>query len=131
MRPSRTRYLAGLGLALTTVLLLVLAAGALGIVGAGGAPDRPFLAVPAVLVLGTVAARLRPAAMAVALLATASAQSVVAFGSAVAVRAGAGEYAGASVVDVLGVSAMFVALFVGAAWLFHRADVTTAPADQS
>ena len=61
MRPSRTRYVLGLGLALGTALLLVLAAGALGIVGAGGAPDRPFLAVPVVLVLGTVAARLRPA----------------------------------------------------------------------
>ena len=131
MRSSRTRYLAGLGLAVTTALLLVLAAGALGNVGACGAPDRPFLAVPLVLLLGSLAARLRPGAMAVALLATASVQSVVAFGSAVAVRLGAGEYAGASAVDVLGVSAMFVALFVGAAWLFHRADVVAVPADQS
>ena len=128
MRTSRTTYLLGLALALVTVLFLVAAAGALGIVGDGGAADRPFLLVPAVLLVGAAVARLRAHAMAIALLVTAGVQAAVAVGAAIAVATGSGDYAGASVVDVLGINAMFVALFATAALLFRRASTGLAPA---
>src|SRR5690348_2692141 len=112
---SRTTYLLGTGLALATVLFLLAAAGALGIVGDGGAADRPFLLVPAVLLVGAAVARLRAPGMVVALLVTAAAQALLATGVAVAVVADAGDYAGASVADVLGINAMFVVLFGAAA----------------
>ena len=45
------------------MLFLVLAIGALGIIGDGGRDDRMYLAVLAVLVLGTLVARLRARSM--------------------------------------------------------------------
>ncbi len=128
MTLSRTTYLLASGLALLTVLFLVAAAGALGIVGDGGEADRPFLVVPVVLLVGSAVARLHAPGMAVALLATAAVQALVAAGVAVAVIVGTGDYAGASVIDVVGINAMFVALFSVAAYLFRRSgtDLRTA-----
>jgi hypothetical protein len=114
----QTYYRLAVGVALATVLFLILAVGALGIIGSGGRPDRIYAAVLGVLVLGTVIARLRPAGMAVALAATALAQAVV---SATALLAGLHVAEGASVVDIVGLTAMYAALFGLAAWLFWRA----------
>lgn len=114
-RPT-TQYLLGIGAAVCTVLFLILAIGALGIIGDGGRDDRIYVAVPAVLVIGTVIARLRPQGMALALLATAATQALVTVVALVA-----GVPAEASVVDILGINAMFAALFCLSAWLFRRA----------
>ena len=71
---------------------------------------------PAVLVLGTIVARLRAPGMALALVATAATQVLV---TVVALVAGLPQ--DASIVDVLGINAMYAALFCLSAWLFRRA----------
>ena len=111
-----SRYLAAFGVASGTVLLLVLASGAVGIIGDGGHDDRVYVAVPVVLGVGTVVARLRPHAMMLVLAATALTQLVV---TGVALLDGIPD--GASVLDVVGINAMFAALFCLSAWLFRRA----------
>ena len=116
---SKTSYRLALGLAVATVLFLIWAIGALGIIGEGGRPDRMYLGVFAVAVIGTLVARLRPRGMALVLLATALAQALVAV---IALIAGYQHNEGASVVEILGINAMYVVLFALSAWLFARAD---------
>jgi len=123
MTSPTTSYRLALVLTAATALFLVLSIGALGIVGAGGRPDRVFAAVLAVLVGGTLAARLRASGMAVALAATALSQAVV---TLVVFLTGEHHTAGASAVDIVGINAMFTALWGGAAWLFRRADTPVA-----
>ena len=115
---NTTYYRLGAGVALTTALFLVLGIGALGIIGEGGRPDRIYAAVLGVLVVGSALARLRPLGMAVALMATALTQAVV---TATALLAGSHDTAGASVVDMLGITAMYAVLFSLSGWLFWRA----------
>ena len=62
MRKPTTYYFLAIGAAVATVLFLVLAIGALGIIADGGRDDRIYLAVLAVLVIGAVVARLRAVA---------------------------------------------------------------------
>ena len=114
---SRTYYRLGAAIALLTVLFLVWSIGALGIIGEGGKPDRMYLGVLLTLVVGTAAARLRPRGMAYALVATATAQVVVAV---VALAMGQQDAPGASTAEILGLTAMFAALFALSAWLFWR-----------
>lgn len=68
------------------MLFLIASISALGIIGDGGRPDHVYAAVLAVLVIGTVLARLRSRAMVMALGATAVAQALVALGALVAVE---------------------------------------------
>jgi hypothetical protein len=118
MQTRRTSYRLAIGVAVATVLFLVWAIGALGIIGAGGRPDRMYLGVLAVLAIGTVVARLRPRGMALALAATAAATALVA---GIALVAGYQHTEGASVLEILGLNGMYAALFGLSAWLFHRA----------
>lgn len=111
-------YRLGLALTVATSLFLVLAVGALGILGAGGRPDLVYAAVLAVLLVGSVLARLRARGMGVVLGATAATQALV---TVVALVAGLPP-AGASVVDIVGINAMYVVLWAASAWLFRRAD---------
>ena len=113
---TTTYYLLAVGAAVATVLFLVLAIGALGIIGDGGSDDRIYVAVLAVLVIGSVIARLRPHGMSLTLLATAATQALV---TVIALVGGVPE--NASVVDILGINAMYAALFCLSAWLFRRA----------
>lgn len=124
MSTARTHYRLALGLAVATVLFLIVAIGALGIIGAGGRPDRIYAAVLAVALLGTVLARLRPGGMALALAATALTQASVTAG---ALLAGLQDTEGASVIDIVGINAMYVALFGLSAWLFRRAAEEPSP----
>lgn len=112
----------GLAAAVLSALFLVLSAGALGIIGDGGRPDRMYVAVLAVGVLGAVAARLRSPGMALTLLAMAATMALV---SAGALISGVHRDEGGSVVDIIGITAMFVMLFAGSAWLFWRAAPAT------
>ena len=116
LKPT-TSYGLGIAVALGSVLLLLFGVGALGVIGSGGEADKVYLAVPAVLVLGSLVARLRVPAMSLALLATALTQvlaPIVAF----ALRLEGTE--DASLVDVLGLTAMFSGLFLVSAWFFRR-----------
>jgi len=115
-KPS-TYYLLAIGAAVATVLFLVLAIGALGIIGDGGSDDRIYVAVLAVLVIGSGIARLRPHGMSLVLLATAATQALV---TVIALVAGVPE--DTSILDILGINAMYAALFCLSAWLFRRAD---------
>jgi hypothetical protein len=63
-------------------------------------------------------ARLRPDGMARALFAMALAQALVAV---IALIAGKHQAPISSVSEIVGVNGIFVALFVGSAWLFRRA----------
>ncbi len=115
MKSVSTFYRAAVAVAVATALFLILAAGAVGIIGDGD-HDRIYLGVLVVLVIGTVVARLRPGGMAVALVATALAQALITLTAFLA-----GLHEGASSIDIVGINAMYVALFTLSAWLFRRA----------
>lgn len=116
---SKTAYRLALAVAVFTVLFLIWAIGALGIIGEGGRPDRMYAGVLAVAALGTVVARLRPRGMALAMLVTALTVVLVAV---VALVRGLQHTEGASVVEILGLTAMYAALFGLSAWLFRYAS---------
>ena len=118
MKTAKTYYRLAIGVAIATVLFLIWAIGALGIIGEGGRPDRLYAGVLAVAAIGTVIARLRPRGMALAMLATVLALAVVAV---IALIAGYQDTEGASVLEILGLNAMYAALFGLSAWLFRRA----------
>lgn len=113
-----THYRLGLGLAVATMLFLVWAIAALGIIGDGSRHDRMYLAVIVVFLVGTAIARLRAAAMALVLVATALAQAVV---GGIALAAGYDDVPGASALEIVGLTGMYVVLFGASAWLFQRA----------
>ncbi|HYP48921.1 MAG TPA: hypothetical protein VEQ61_09825 [Thermoleophilaceae bacterium] len=112
-------YRAAIAVALGTALLLVWLMGAVGVIGEeGDRADLMYFGVLAVGIAGAVIARLRPRAMARALVATALAQALVA---GVALVAGKHEAPISSVGEILGLNALFVGLFLGSAWLFRQA----------
>jgi hypothetical protein len=122
---ARTYYRLGTAVALLTALFLAWAIAALGIIGAGGKPDRMYLGVFVTLVVGAAVVRLRPRGMAYTLLATATAQVVVAV---VALATGQQDTPGASTMEILGLTAMYAGLFGLSAWLYWRsAELETRP----
>ncbi len=114
---TRTTYRAALAVAIGSTLLLLWMIGALGVIGAGGRHDLLYVGVAAVAAVGMAVARLRPRGTAMAMAATVVALGVVAV---VALIAGLQDTAGASVAEILGITAMFMTLFGLAGWLFHR-----------
>lgn len=121
-------YRAAAGLAIAAVLLLVWATLAVGLVGE---PDEPanamYLGVLAVGAAGALLARGRQERMAHALLATALAQAVV---GAVVLVSGLGAPANDAREIIVG-NGLFVALFLGSAWLFRRSAREPARAEGS
>jgi hypothetical protein len=107
----------GLGavVALGTTAVLVIGAGALGIIGDGGRRDLLYVAVLAVGLIGAALSRLRPEGLAMTLGAMALAQLLC---TGVAFLAGLTD--DASTLDLLGLTAMFAGGFAVAGWLFHR-----------
>ena len=114
---ARTYYLLAIAVALATVLFLILSVGALGIIG-DGSEDRIYAAALAVGAIGTVIARLRPGGMALVLVAMAATMVIA---TLIALMVGIPQDENASVVDLLGITVMFAALFGASAWLFSRA----------
>lgn len=109
---SRT-YRAGAAVAIATAFLVVWANLAVGIVGAESDPaNLAFFGVLGIGIVGTFVARFRPAGMARALLATATAQAAA--GVAV-LGTGRGPW-------VLVPTAMLVAAWLVSAWLFRRSS---------
>lgn len=118
MKGSEPAYRLGVGLALVAAALLVWLSLGVGIIGKDGDPaNRMYFGVLAVGLAGALIARFGALGMARALLATALAQTTVA---AIALAAGLGEpWSGPLELSLL--NGFFVALFLGAAWLFRRA----------
>lgn len=107
------------GLTLAAVLALVWMVAALGVTGRTGDPaDAMYAGVLAVGVVGAVMTRLRPEGMARTLVAMAIAQALV---TAVALLAGRHQEAVTSLGELLALNGIFIALFLGSAWLFHQA----------
>ena len=118
-------YRAAVGVALATTLFLVWSVLAVGVIGETGDPaDLMYVGVLAVGFIGAVIARFQPHGMARALLATALAQALVAV---VALIAGKHQAPISSVFEILGLNGLFVALFIGSAWLFRHAARATPP----
>ncbi len=123
MTSARTYYWLGLALAGFTALFVLFAVGALGIVGDGGPPDLLYVGALAVALVGAALARFRAPGLAVAF----ASAAVVTLVAPVVVLA-ADLLGDGSVVDLLGLTAMYGCLFAGIAWLFHRASRETADA---
>ena len=108
---------AAVGVAVLAVLLLVWVSLAVGIIGAEGDPaDLMYLGVIAVGITGAIIARFQPDGMARALFAMALAQALVAV---IALIAGKQHSPDSSMTEIVGVNTMFVALFLGSAYLFR------------
>jgi hypothetical protein len=119
MKTDRNAYRYAVGLALAAALVLVWLSLGVGIIGADG--DRAnlmYAAVIAVGIIGASTARLRPGGMARTLFAMALVQAVI---GAIALIRGLG-YPASPPLELVGLNGMFIALFVGSALLFRRAE---------
>ena len=114
---TRSTYRAALAVTLGSTVLLLWMIGALGVIGSGGRQDLLYVGVVGVALVGSALARLRPRGMALAMAATVTALLVVAV---VALITGLQDTPGASVAEILGLTAMYVTLFGVAGWLFRR-----------
>jgi hypothetical protein len=117
-RAGKIAYRAAFGVALAAALLLVWVSLAVGIIGTEDDPaNLMYAGVLFVGIVGAIVSRLRPDGMARALLATALAQASVAV---IALTFGLGSERSGPL-EIVGVSGLFVALFVGSAMLFRHA----------
>lgn len=115
---ATTAYRVAAAVALASAFLLVWVSLGVGVIGSDGDPaNAMFAGVIGVGIVGAILARFRPRGMARALFAMALAQLLVA---AVALILGLGQPASPPL-EILGLTAMFVALFVTSALLFRRA----------
>lgn len=113
-RTDSNTYRAAAGLALAAAFLLVWVNGAVGIIGAAdNGANMMYFGVLAVGIGGAIGAGFEPGGMARAMVATAVVQLAV---GAFALVAGLGSPA-----HVVGLTGMFVVLFLGSAWLFNEA----------
>ncbi|MCA1439885.1 hypothetical protein I6F07_06525 [Ensifer sp. IC4062] len=111
-------YRAAVGIALATAFLLIWINAAVGIIGPEDNPaNLTYGAVLAVGIIGAVIARFEPNGMARAIFASALVQALIAM---IAVIAGMG-YQASPALEILGVNALFVALWLISAWLFRKA----------
>jgi hypothetical protein len=122
---GNTAYRAAVGVAIAAAFILVWMNLAVGIIGTEGNPaNLMYGGVLAVGVIGAIIARFQPDGMARTLVATALAQALVAV---IAVIAGMG-YPASPPLEILGVNALFAALWLMSAWLFRKAAHEQTPA---
>ena len=125
-RAGNTAYRAAVGVALAAALFLVWLVLAVGVIGdTGDRADLMYGGVLAVGIIGAIIARFQPEGMARALLAMALVQALVAV---IALIAGKHQAPISSVSEILGLNGLFVALFIGSAWLFRHAARKQPPA---
>lgn len=118
-KESSRAYRAGVGVALLTAALLVWGNVALGIIGSEDNPaNLMYLGVLAVGIVGTIIGRFRPEGMARALGATAVAQVLVFI---LALIAGEHTSGVSPATELLGLTALFTALWLLSAWQFRKA----------
>ena len=128
-RSGNIAYRAAVGVALAAALILVWLILAVGVIGETG--DRADLMYGGVLVVGitgAVIARFQPEGMARALLAMALVQGLIAV---IALIAGKHQAPISSVFEILALNGVFVALFIGSAWLFRHAAGRQPPRGRS
>ncbi len=114
-------YRAACGVALGAALLLIWANGAVGLIGSENEPaNLMYFGVLAVLLIGSINARLRPRGMAITLFATAAAQALVAI---IALATGMQNLPESSVAEILKVNAFWVVLFAVSGSLFRNAEL--------
>lgn len=119
MRKDKKMYRLGVTLAVGAALVLAWLSLGVGIIGSDGDPANVmYFGVIAIGVIGTLIARFRPLGMSRALLVTALAQASV---GAIAV-AGRMGYPASGPLELVILNGFFVALFIGSAMLFRRAD---------
>ncbi|GAM97984.1 transmembrane protein [alpha proteobacterium U9-1i] len=119
MRTRTSFYLLGWGLAGFASLMLVWAMGALGVLAVEGDPaDRMYFGVFAIGATAALLGRFRAAGMVRAALAM-----VFAIGGVTVIALALGMHNSpiSSVAEIVGVNAMFAAMYGGAAWLFAQA----------
>lgn len=118
MNTQKTNYLLAFGATLATTLLLIWLSLGVGIIGADGDPaNRMYFGVVAIGVVGAVIARFQARGMSRILIAMAFIQAAIAVFAIVA-KLG---YPFSGPLELLLLNGFFIALFLGSAWLFHRA----------
>ena len=116
---SVNAYRSAFALGVGTAAFLVAAIGALGILGVeGDRADLLYFVVLALGVGGAIGARFEAAGMARAMLATAAGTILV---GVLALLSGKHEAEYSSVLEIVGLTAMFAGLFALSAWLFRSA----------
>lgn len=119
-------YRAAVGIAVAASLILIVVNGAVGVIGSeDDDANLMYGGVIAVAIIGALIARFQPRGMARALVATALAQTLVA---AIALIAGLGSAGARWPWDVVGLTAVLVALWLISAWLFRIAGRERTPA---
>ena len=113
--PGGTAYRAGFGVGIAAAVLLVWGNGALGVTDTDA--DGWYLAVPAVGVVGALVARFRASGMAHAMFATVITMALVSGLALAAGKVGPNN----SVLQILGLTGFYAALFAGSALLFRVA----------
>ncbi|GAB5498383.1 MAG: hypothetical protein PsegKO_06940 [Pseudohongiellaceae bacterium] len=122
-RINMTAYKLATALTLFTAVLLVFLNGAVGFVGSeNNAINLIFPGVLMVLAVGVFVAAFAPSAMARALLATGLAQAAAA---AIVLLAGGHQLPGASVSEILGLTAVFVVLWLAAGYFYRRTAIAS------
>jgi hypothetical protein len=122
---ANTAYRAAVGIALVAAFLLIWINLAVGIIGSeDNLANLMYGGVLAVAMIGALIARFQPDGMARAMVATVLAQASVAL---IALIAELG-YPASPPLEILGVTAMFAALWLLSAWLFRKAARGQAPA---
>lgn len=117
-------YRFAVGFALFTGLLLIWVNGAVGIIGSeNNAFNLIYFAVIGVGILGALLARLKSAGMMFTLIAMAATQAVIAV---IALFTGMAKVPESSIVEIIGVNAFFIFLFMISALLFRNADFRNA-----
>lgn len=117
-RINSTAYRSAISVALAAAFILVWLSLGVGIIGRDGDPaNLMYFGVLGIGIIGSLIARFQPRGMSLALFATAIAQTSVA---AIALFAGLG-YPWSGPLELMVLNGVFVALFVGSAWLFRRA----------
>ena len=115
-RPPAYRW--AVRVALAAMFLLFWMIGALGIVGVDGDPmDSLYLGVVAVGMAGALITRFEPRGMALVMVAMAVAQALV---GVLSLMAGKHLAAYSSVMEIVGLNAMYMVLYLASAWLFSR-----------
>lgn len=125
MNTSNASYLLASGAAILAALFPFYIELAVGVIDPPGGPIIVMeMFVVAVGLVGAMLARFRPDGMARALMMAAVAQALVAVISLMVVPA----HPSSPPLEVLGVNAVFVSLFLGSAWLFRRVARTRSAA---
>ena len=116
---SSTAYRTAIAVAIVAALFLLWGMAALGVIGIEGDPaDLMYFGVLAIGISGAIVARFQPDGMARAMFVTAAATVLVGM---IALLLGKQEAEYSSVVEILGLTAMFATLFAGSALLFRIA----------